>query len=89
MVWAELQRQLDAMGLKVKRGTVQDATFIEADLGSSKKLRGKDAKTRRSRDGTWAKKDNETHFCYKLYQKTDIYYCLIRTKSTDHYRIAA
>lgn len=34
MVWAELQRQLDAMGLEVKRGTIQDATFIEADPGS-------------------------------------------------------
>jgi IS5 family transposase len=30
-VWAELQRQLDAKGLQVKRGTIQDATFIEAD----------------------------------------------------------
>jgi transposase, IS5 family len=27
IVWAELQRQLDAMGLQVKRGTIQDATF--------------------------------------------------------------
>ena len=36
VVWAELQRQLDAMGLQVKRGTIQDATFIEADHGSSK-----------------------------------------------------
>jgi len=40
IVWAELQRQLDAMGLEVKRGTIQDATFIEADPGSSKKPRG-------------------------------------------------
>ena len=40
LVWAELQRQLDAMGLHVKRGTMQDATFIEADPGSSKKPRG-------------------------------------------------
>jgi IS5 family transposase len=50
-VWAELQRQLDSMGLEVKRGTIQDATFIEADPGQFKKPRGKDAKTRRSRDG--------------------------------------
>lgn len=50
------------MGLQVKRGTIQDATFIEADPGSSKKPRDDDAKTRRSRDGTWAKKGNETHF---------------------------
>ena len=40
VVWAELQRQLDAMGLQVKSGTVQDATFIEADPGSSNKSRG-------------------------------------------------
>ena len=52
LVWEELQRQLDAMGLQVKRGTMQDATFIEADPGSSKKPRGEGAKTRRSRDGT-------------------------------------
>ena len=57
------------MGLEVKRGTIQDATFIEADPGSSKKPRGGEAKTRRSRDGTWAKKGEETHFGYKLHQK--------------------
>jgi transposase, IS5 family len=72
MVWAELQRQLDGMGLRVKRGTIQDAIFIEADPGSSKKLRGDDAKTCRSRDGSWAKKGDESHFGYKLHQKSDI-----------------
>ena len=82
MVWAELQSQLDALGLKVKRGTIQDATFIEADPGSSKKPRGEDAKTRRSRDGTWAKKGRESHFGYKLHQKTDIDYGLIREIET-------
>lgn len=82
VVWAELQRQLDAMGLQVKRGTIQDATFIEADQGSSKKPRGDAAKTRRSRDGTGAKKGNEYHFGYKLHQKTDIDYCLIREIET-------
>jgi transposase, IS5 family len=81
-VWAELQRQLDAMGLKVKHGTIQDATFIEADPGSSKKPRGEEAKARRSRDGTWAKKGEETHFGYKLHQKTDMDYCLIREIET-------
>lgn len=82
-VWGELQRQLDSMGLRVKRGTIQDATFIEADPGNSKKPRGDDAKTRRSRDGTWAKKGNETHFGYKLHQKTDIDYHLIREIETS------
>jgi IS5 family transposase len=82
IVWAELQRQLDSMGLQVRRGTIQDATFIEADQGSLKKPRGDAAKTRRSRDGTIAKKGNEYHFGYKLHQKTDIDYYLIRKIET-------
>src|SRR5512136_290619 len=85
LVWAELQRQLDAKGLKVRRGIAQDATFIEADPGSSesKKLRGNEAKTCRSRDGTWARKGNETHFGYKLHQTNDVDYCLIRDIETS------
>ncbi len=82
LIWSELQRQLDVMGLQVKHGTMQDATFIEADPGSPHKPRGKDAKTRRSRDGTWAKKGNESHFGYKLHQKTDLDYSLIRQIET-------
>ena len=82
IVWSELQRQLDSMGLQVRRGTIQDATFIEADQGPRKKPRGDAAKTRRSRDGTIAKKGNEYHFGYKLHQKTDIDYYLIREIET-------
>lgn len=83
VVWEEFQSQIDSMGLKVISGTVQDATFIEADPGNSKKPRGDDAKTRRSRDGTWAKKGNEIHFGYKLHQKTDLDYNLIRDVETS------
>ena len=55
----ELQRQLNAKGLTVKKGVIQDATFITTDPGhTSNKLRGKKAKTRRSKDGTWTKKNN-------------------------------
>jgi IS5 family transposase len=83
MVWAELQRQLDGMGLRVKRGTIQDATFIEADPGSSKKPKDDGfAKTRHSRDGTWTKKGKKSYFGYKLHQKSDIDYCLIREIET-------
>jgi transposase, IS5 family len=81
-VWGELQKQLDAMGLKVKRGTIQDATFIEADPGKSKKASDGVAKTRRSRDGTWTKKGKKSYFGYKLHQKSDIDYCLIREIET-------
>jgi len=48
---AELQRQLDEKGLRVRKGVAQDASFIEADPGPSGKPRGDEAATRRSRDG--------------------------------------
>jgi len=32
-IWSELQRQLDDKNLKIKKGHIQDATFIESDLG--------------------------------------------------------
>jgi IS5 family transposase len=87
LVWSDLQRQLDAKGLKVKRGTIQDATFIEADHVSSNKPCGGEAKTRRSRDGTWAKKGDETHFGYKLHSKVDMDYGLIREIETTTARL--
>ncbi|MDP6459031.1 MAG: transposase, partial [Candidatus Bathyarchaeota archaeon] len=36
-VWEELQRQLDEKGLSVKKGVVQDASFITSDPGHAKK----------------------------------------------------
>jgi IS5 family transposase len=44
---------------------MQDASFIEEDEGEYGKLRGEDAKTRRSKDGSSATKNNEKHFGYK------------------------
>jgi IS5 family transposase len=58
-VWDELQRQLDTMNLKVKKGIMQDASFITSDPGHAKRdtPRGDEAKTRRSKDGEPAKKE--------------------------------
>lgn len=83
-IWRELQRQLDAKGLKVKKGVMQDATFITADPGHAKadEPRGDDSKTRRSKDGTWVKKGNKSHFGYKLHTKSDTDYQLIRELET-------
>jgi IS5 family transposase len=78
VLWAELQRQLDEAGLKVRRGVAQDASFIEADPGPSGKPRGEEAATRRSRDGDWAKRPKGSVFGYKLHVKTDLEYGLIR-----------
>lgn len=83
-IWEELQRQLDAKGLNVKKGVIQDASFITADPGHAKAdtPRGGQAKTRRSKDGTWTKKGKKSYFGYKLHTKSDIDYGLIREMET-------
>lgn len=82
-IWQELQRQLDAKGLSVKDGCIQDATLITSDPGrSGNKKRGDEAKTRRSKDGTWTKKGDEINFGYKLHNKVDFRYGLIRAIKT-------
>jgi IS5 family transposase len=72
-IWEELQRQLEEKGLKVKKGVVQDASFITSDPGhaAADKPRGEEAKTRRSRDGSWGKKGSKSYFGYKLHAKVD------------------
>jgi IS5 family transposase len=82
-IWRELQRQLDAKGLTVKDGCFQDATLITSDPGrSGNKERGDEARTRRSKDNTWTKKGNEIYFGYKLHNKVDVRYGLIRAMET-------
>lgn len=55
------------------------ATFITSDHGHAKadKPRGDGAKTRRSRDGTWVKKNSKSYFGYKLHSKSDIDFGLV------------
>lgn len=83
-IWGELQRQLYSLGLKIKKGMIQDATFIHSDPGHAKadKPRGDEAKTRRSSDGTWTKKGSKSHFGYKLHSIIDRDYELIRRFKT-------
>jgi len=68
----------------VRKGVVQDATFITADSGHAKTdtPRGDEAKTRRSANGTWAKKNNKTSFGYKVHTKVDTDFGLIRELET-------
>jgi IS5 family transposase len=83
-LWAELQRQLDEKGLKVRKGVAQDASFITADPGHApaEEPRGNEAKTRRSRDGTWAEKGGKSSYGFKLHSKSDVDYGLIRDLET-------
>ena len=78
LIWAELQRQLDVKGLRVRKGVAQDASFITADPGPSGKPRGEMASTRRSRDGAWAKRRGGSTFGYKVHVKADLEYGLVR-----------
>jgi IS5 family transposase len=68
------------MNLKVKKGIMQDASFITSDPGHAKRdtPRGDEAKTRRSKDGEWAKKGAKSYFGYKLHGAMDENYGLIR-----------
>jgi IS5 family transposase len=70
-IWKELQRQLEGKGLKIRKGVIQDATFITADLGhaSADTPRGDEAKTRRNKEGTWTKKGTKSYFGFKLHTK--------------------
>ena len=62
----ELQRQPELKGIKVKKGSAQDATFITSDPGHVKHDEPRsDGKTRRSKDGSFTKKNSKTFFGYK------------------------
>jgi len=83
-VWNTFQAQLDLKGLKITRGVIQDATIITADPGtpSSDTSRGKEAKTRRSKDGTWTKRGETPYFGYKFHALIDKECHLIRRIDT-------
>ncbi|RZB29497.1 MAG: transposase [Candidatus Argoarchaeum ethanivorans] len=83
-IWGELQRQFYEKGLKIKKGMIQDATFIQSDPGHAKAdtPRGDEAKTRRSKDGTWSKKSGKSYYGYKLHTIIDADYQLIRRIKT-------
>ena len=70
-IWEEQARQLAQHNIEVKEGKIQDATFIHSDPG--KKNSGMDdrqmAKTSRSRDGSWTKKNGKSIFGFKSHTK--------------------
>ena len=90
-IWQELQRQLDQKGYAIKKGVIQDASFIEADLGRKRYYKEKKAKERgetveytekqmrhMDNDGTFSIKHGQVHFGYKNHIKLDIGNTLIR-----------
>lgn len=84
LVWAEFQRQIDLHNLKIEKGMMQDATFIYANQGHCTKdtPRGREAKTRRDKDGKIMSKNWKSHYGYKLHTIMDTDYDLIRRIGT-------
>jgi transposase, IS5 family len=91
LIWEELQRQLDSKGYELKEGVIQDAAFIEADLGKKRHYNEKKAKKNdetieytkkqkqhQDQDATFSIKHNQVHYGYKSHIKMDIEYQLIR-----------
>ena len=67
IIWNELQKQLESKNITVKKGSAQDATFITSDPGHVKHDEPRsDGRTRRSRDGSFTKKNNKTLFEYRI-----------------------
>jgi IS5 family transposase len=73
-IWDEIKMQIAQHGIIIKKGTIQDASFIHADPGkknSGMQGRGREAKTSRSKDGSWTKKGNKSIFGFKAHHKVD------------------
>lgn len=92
LIWDELQKQLDNKGYKVKTGAIQDAAFVETDLGKKRYYNEKKAKKKGesieysekqkqhiNKDATFSIKHNQIHYGYKNHIKVDIDHYLIRT----------
>jgi len=90
-IWKEIQRQLDAKGYETKTGVIQDAAFIEADLGRKRYYKEKKARQKGEKisytpkqishidkDGTFSIKHQQIHYGYKNHLKLDVDHHLIR-----------
>jgi len=91
LIWEELQSQLEEKGYEIKKGVIQDATFIESDLGKKRYYQKKKAekngekieyterqKNHIDKDGSFSIKHGQVHFGYKNHIKSDIDNHLIR-----------
>jgi IS5 family transposase len=69
------------MGLQVRRGTIHDAIFIEANPGSSRNRATMGLRLVATLDGTWTEKGKNV-FRLQTPSKTEIDYGLIRAIET-------
>jgi len=68
----ELSRQIEKMGLVIKKGTLVDASILEADVGKPKpKNDGSGGSSRHDSDASWTKKNGKSYFGYKMHVGVD------------------
>lgn len=90
-IWHALQQQLDQQGFVIKKGVIQDASFIEADLGRKRYAKEKQAKrqgeqiqytekqqSHMDKDGSFSVKHGQVHYGYKIHTKIDVDHQLMR-----------
>lgn len=90
-IWSELQHQLDQKGYAIKKGVIQDASFIESELGRKRYYNEKKAekkgekieytekqKQHIDKDGSFSVKHGQVHYGYKNHIKLDVGHTLIR-----------
>ena len=90
-IWDELQRQLNVKGYRVKKGVIQDASFIEADPGKKRVQQEKRARRKGEpvqytekqlqhidKDSGYSVKHGQIHYGYKSHIKVDVDHHLIR-----------
>jgi len=100
LIWGELQRQLAAKGYEIKKGVIQDASFIEADLGKKRYYKEKKAEKKGEtveytekqeqhidRDASFSVKNQQIHYGYKNHTKIDADHRLIRSYEVTTARI--
>ena len=70
-LFEELGRQLDERGLLVKKGTLLDATIVEAQVKRPPSSRGWGAKSATDPDAAWTQKGGKWRFGYKAHVGMD------------------
>ena len=70
-LFREVNRQLEARGLLVKKGTLLDATIVEAQVKRPPSSAGLGAKSKRDPDAGWTRKGGKSHFGYKAHVGMD------------------
>jgi len=76
--FAEINGQLDAKGLMLRKGTLMDATLIAAKTNPPPHRAGLGAKSEAEPDADWTKKDGKAVFGYKAHLGVDAGSGLVR-----------